>query len=178
MTVLAEFTLELPEPWRTAEFRPAFIRPIAEVTLPRRRSGLLLLALLKDGTNVIGLTWDRGARLARVGPDTDWKLEERFTGRPPGPGEGALIRAWRVGVNCLLQAGKDAEAELAAGFEPPPACFCIDNPEAMDYAWEEFQERNPDVPVTREQFELGVEVLAVQQLEARRRGRGGTAAAS
>lgn len=165
----SEWTVELPAEWQTAPFRPNFCEPIGEIKLPRGRSALLTLGLLKDGTNVLALSWDRGTRLARVSPDTGWALEERFTGRPPGPGEGALLKAWRSAIDALVQAGKDAAAELASpDFTPTPAVFCMNDEAALDAAYAAYCERAE--PVSREVFELGVEILAREETDEARRG--------
>lgn len=165
MSATPDWVIELPEPWRTADFRPGFVKPLGEAQLPRNRSALLVMAMLKDGTNVLALTWDRGARLARVCPDTDWALEERFTGRPPGAGEGILVELWRIGIDAVVASGKAAHAEMATpDFKPTPAVFCLSRPDVLDEAYEEYCARAL-APVTREQFELGVELLAVDELE-------------
>lgn len=160
-----EWTIELPEAWRSAPFRPGFVKVLGEVTLPRGRTALLVMALLKDGTNVLALTWDRGARLARTSPDTGWALEERFTGRPPGRGEGALIQVWKVGIDAVIKAGKEAQTDLANGWEPGPATWCITHQESLDAAYEAYTAREDVPPITREEFEYLAEVLAAGELE-------------
>jgi hypothetical protein len=166
-----EFTIELPEAWRTAPFRPAFIEVLAEVELPRGRTALIVMGLLKDGTNILALTWDRGTRLARTCPDNGWALEERFTGPPPGRREGALIKAWQVGIEAMIQAGKDAQAEMSEpGWEPTPAVFVMNNEDALEAAWQEYQQQEDATPLTREQFEAGIELLARAETEGKRKG--------
>lgn len=163
-----DWTIELPETWQTAPFRPGFIKVIGEAQLPRGRSALLVMGLLKDATNVVALTWDRGARLARVSPDTGWALEERFTGRPPGPGEGILIKLWKIGIDAMVHAGQQTRIDMAdPDFEPGPAAYCLSNDDALDKAYEMYCESGAP-HVTREAFELGVELLAVDELESKR----------
>jgi hypothetical protein len=161
---MPEWSIELPEAWQTAPFDPAMTEVIAEVTLPKGRTALLVVNMLEDGTNVLALTWDRGVRLARIAAP-DWKVEERFTGRPPGPGEGALIGAWRVGIESLMRSAREAAAEEAAdpegSAERSRALWVLRHPDALAAAWEAFcAEHDGRPPVTRELFEEGVKLLA------------------
>jgi hypothetical protein len=158
-----DWIVELPEEWQTAPWRPGFMRVLAEVTLPRKRQALLVMGLLKDGTNIIALTWDRGQRLARLNPGIDAGLDERFSGRPPGPGEGVLIRAWRVGIQALVHAGKAAAADIAAG-DIPAVAFVLADDDALEHAYEAYCASDGPT-LSREEFEILVEHLAAEQLE-------------
>lgn len=159
---MAEWTVALPEAWGTAEFDPHFCEVIAEAELPRGRSALVVMAMLVDGTNLLALAWDRGTRLARMAPP-DWKLEERFTGRPPGPGEGLLIKAWAIGLDCMLKARGDAERAQATDPEwedRARALRVARTPEMLDAAWAAYQERD-DVPaISRDDFAEALNLYA------------------
>lgn len=160
-----EWTVELPAEWNTAPYRPGFVRLVAEITLPRKRTALGVVALLRDGTNVVALTWPGGQRLARVSPDTGWALEERFTGRPPGPGEGKLFECWADCVAALVYAGQRTRADEAAGtLHLGPAATVMHNPELLEHAYQEYLERTEDAPISREMFELGVELAAADEV--------------
>lgn len=159
-----DLTIELPPAWRTADFDPHMIEVVAEADLPKGRKALVVMAMLKDGTNVLALAWDRGTRLARSAPP-DWKVEEHFTGRPPGPGEGTLITAWRLGVESMLAARTEAEADEARDPEGTDlramALFVSRHPDALDTAWQTYAEQHGgEPPLTRELFELGVQAIA------------------
>jgi hypothetical protein len=162
---------ELPEEWRTAEIRTTFVKVVGQVELPRGRAALGVMVLLKDGTNVFALTWDKGTRLARVCPDTDWALEERFTGRPPGPGEGVILKLWKLGIDSMIRAGHEVKEEMAQpGWRPPPAQFVMTSPEALAIAYQTYCANPTAPPMTREEFERGVELLACEEALEERRG--------
>jgi hypothetical protein len=164
----AEWTVALPESWQTAPFRPGFVRLVAEITLPRKRTALAVVALLKDGTNVIALTWPGGQRLARSSPDTDWAIEERFTGRPPGAGEGVLFALWKDCVDSLVHAGQRTREDMAAGrIKTGPAATVMHDPELLEMAYQEYLRRvGDDEPISRELFEIGVEIAAADEVLA------------
>lgn len=111
-----EWSVELPTAWQAAPFWPERVKVVATAALPRGREALLVNAMLRDGTCVIALTWDRGRRLARCGPANDWGIEERFLGKPPAADEQVLLRLWKIAVNAQLEAVRQAEAELG---KPP-----------------------------------------------------------
>jgi hypothetical protein len=142
-----EWTVELPEAWQTAPFRPGFARVVGEIKLPRKRTALGVMALLKDGTNVVALTWPGGLRVARCSPATGWAIEERFTGRPPGPGEGGLIKLWQICVEALVYANVRVR-------------------ELLKIAYQTYAERLPEgeEPVTREVFEVVVEMHVSEEI--------------
>lgn len=167
----SSWTLDIPEAWQTADIRPAFTKPIVEVKLPKGRAGLVVLTMLKDGTNIVALTWDRGQRFARIGAPTNGKLEERFTGRPPGAGEGNIVKAWRRAVDALLSASKEAKDYVS--FNPAvdgdlAAVACMHDPVMLDKAYEIYCDRSDargEDPVSHEVFEQGIEILAAEQIE-------------
>jgi hypothetical protein len=70
--------LDFPPEWHTADWM------LTEVLLVSKLRGgqevFIAGGVLKDGSNLIGLTHPRGQRVARSSPVTGWSIEERFSG--------------------------------------------------------------------------------------------------
>lgn len=64
--------------------------------------------VLTDGTNLIGVCWPGGQHVATAGPRTGWSIEERVDPNAPK----YMRRIWRQVVKSMVQAKRDAEAEL------------------------------------------------------------------
>jgi hypothetical protein len=163
---LEGWTVELPEEWRTAPWRRGFMRVIAEANLADGTAALLVTGMLKDGTTVFALSWQRGQRVARLSPDTGWALEERFTGHDPAAAdERTIANLWRVAVDAMATSRKEAEADRAAGFPSMPAsALVLASDDAMAEAYARYRERADGEPVSREDFEVAVEYLAANDL--------------
>ena len=75
---MTDTPLVIPAEWATEPFlfTQALLRYDAPGHEARCGGGVL-----EDGTNLIGVIYPGGQRLARMSPDTGWALEERFTGR-------------------------------------------------------------------------------------------------
>lgn len=102
----AEWQLDLPREWKTADWDTSKLEVIAE--LPAA-GAVLVNAMLADGTNLIGMLWPGGQRLVRCTPDG---VDERFGARLPKKHRKVLSRAWRVAVKSLVAAKQAAEREL------------------------------------------------------------------
>jgi hypothetical protein len=85
---------------------------------------IVFSVLLKSGANMHALVFPDGHRFARVAPETNWALEERYHG-DPHPGDCSVVnKTWRVVITGMVAAGRKTRAELAANPDPfyCPAC--------------------------------------------------------
>ena len=108
--VTRDWTLELPTEWKTAEWSTEHIRPMFEVPVA---SAVAVQVMLRDGTNMLGLIWPSGQRLLRTGPATGWALQEHFTGTIAPEHRKVLSEIWAKLVQCMVQAGLDADDDMA-----------------------------------------------------------------
>lgn len=100
--------VEFPKEWSTSE--PVLVSPLATEKVGRRGEALLVVVLFGDGTNIVALTWPGGQALARTSFETGWSIEERFDGeKSPGEAGGVVERMWRMAVDALVGAVRDAE---------------------------------------------------------------------
>lgn len=103
--------IELPEAWQSASIH--FASQVLEVTGPLAGHVAAIGIILRDGTNVIVLVDGASRRWMRLGPPTDWKLEERFEGPPPPRAhQDAIAKTWRVLTECMIAGRNAASAEL------------------------------------------------------------------
>lgn len=161
-----EWTIELPEEWRTAPWRRGFVRVVAEANLANDATALLLTGMLKDGTVIYALLWQRGQRLARRSPDTDWALEERFTGHEPAAADKrAIATLWRAAVDAMAWAHNATKADQAAGYpNMPGTAIVLASKDMLAAAYERYCEQADGEPISREDFETAVEYLAATDL--------------
>lgn len=161
-----EWTVELPEEWQTAPYRQGFVRVVAEAKLANGRAALLLAGMLKDGTVIFALSWHRGQRVARLSPNTDWALEERFTGcQPSAADKRKLTQLWRVTMDSMAGARMGTEADHAAGYPTMPlTALALSSNDILDKAYETYCAQADGDPVSREDFETAVEYLAANDL--------------
>lgn len=102
--------LEFPDGWLDAGIE-AF-DPTATVEF-RKGDGVIAMVLLRDQTNVVALSWSTGGRYCRVGPDTGWRLDERYTGQPLRTNHDKRLadRTWRKLLDVLREARDYSAAE-------------------------------------------------------------------
>jgi hypothetical protein len=108
-----DWTLEMPPAWMTGEWECLDL--LAEGRLAAGGAALLVDGVLTDGTNVMAVLWASGQRLLRMGPPTEYAVQEHYTGKLP-PEDKVIDRMWKVAVNAMIQAKADTERE----FGPPP----------------------------------------------------------
>jgi hypothetical protein len=106
-----DWELRLPPEWKTDEYFR--VEVFGEAELPNGARALIAGTLLKDGTNILGLLWPGGQRIARVTASTNWALEERFTGTVPQGCSDAIAAAWRFVVNQMVDSAKHAKTPEA-----------------------------------------------------------------
>lgn len=95
------FSIAWPREWMTAD--PFVVQPLGLVELSRRQKGLVLTALLRDGTSLWAVVYPGGQRLARTTESTDWAVEERFTGDPPRRRDREKVEdAWRRVIESMV----------------------------------------------------------------------------
>lgn len=62
--------------------------------------------VLKNGTNLLALTWEGGQNIARLDADHDWMLEERIDPRAPKHAR----QFWREIIKSLAENRRECEA--------------------------------------------------------------------
>lgn len=107
--------MDLPPEWLTGRW--LVLDAIAESDLLHGQA-LLVSGILSDSTNVMAVLWPAGQRLLRMGPPTDWALQEHYCGRPPSAvaGGDTIEMMWRVAVDSIIE----AKAQTVAECGPPP----------------------------------------------------------
>jgi hypothetical protein len=99
-------TVDWPEEWMTADVQ--FAAVLSTAALPDGNA-VLMIGMLQDGTNLLGLSYPGGQRLLRSCEANGWALEERFAGRPRT--DRPIKRMWKVAVESIVQALAEARAD-------------------------------------------------------------------
>lgn len=104
------FEFVIPPEWKTARWK--FVEPSHTADLPGGGQGLMFSAMLIDGTVLFAVVWTGGQRAVRISPETDWAVEERFTGDVPSGAAEVIGSLWTMVVECAVGAVKAAEREF------------------------------------------------------------------
>lgn len=113
--------VRFPEEWTTSPVLDAAVLLMGELE-PDSAPVTLVGVLLEDGTNLFALIHPAGQRLLRTTGSTGWAIEERFVGNPPRPEHRPGVdNLWRQALGHVVQAGREAQAELGSEGEDGPA---------------------------------------------------------
>ena len=136
-------SIQLPEAWGTAEAANQ-----DSETYRRTDTGEeahFLSIVLKDGTNIHVLHDRKGSRCLRMGPDTDWSIQEHMIGKPS--------KTWKKVWKKIVQA--TIESKHTTDPSDPPDWFnmgalALCNDDLFEEIYQHFCETNR--PISREIF--------------------------
>lgn len=162
---MSEISIVFPRSWIGEQ---GFQHAEVVQTLRHEATGEIMFiagGVLDDGTNVIGLRWSRGQNLARMSPDTDWKIEQKRAPRMP-----EYVRTTWEGVLDSMRFGKesaDGDERIARmGHDVPVEekySAVLHHPALMREAYKRYINHvgtDGREPVPFETFELGTAILA------------------
>lgn len=159
-----EYTVRFPPEW-VGDHAWTLVEEV--MTLRHEKTGEVMHVaggVLDDGSNLIALHWSRGQNIARMSPDTDWKLEQRLA--PPGARPEHVRQTWQGVLDTMLYGKECAEGDeliAAASTDDEKIAAVLHHPKALRIAYENFVKRCSDAgdgPPAFETFELGVSILA------------------
>lgn len=105
MNGVRQASAAVPKSWLTAEIAAQQVDELSIDGHPAITASLLL----KDGTNVVVLAERTGARCLRMGPDTDWAIQEHIDRKP----HKRTRKVWKVILKAQIEAkgGEPTEAD-------------------------------------------------------------------
>lgn len=161
---MSDYTVRFPPEW-VGEHEWTIVEEV--MTLRHTRTGEVMHVaggVLDDGSNLIALHWSRGQNIARMGPDTGWKLEQRLA--PPAARPEHVRQTWQNVLESMTYGKECAEGEdliMAASTDDEKIAAVLHHPKALRIAYDNYVLRCAeagDETTSFETFELGVSILA------------------